>query len=123
MARLAITKDVLSAFARLDKSVQIAVQSAITGFTGGHDGQASLERVPGSLDDRIRLLRVDATWYGAVLVPDRGDTYCLLTVLSLGQAARYASSRRVGVNQATGMLEVSNPVALAGSSLVRPVSI
>jgi hypothetical protein len=112
VARLAITKDVLSAFAKLDKSVQIAVQSAITGFAGGHDGQASLEKVPGSLDDRIRLLRVDGAWYGAVLVPDAGDTYCLLTVLPRDQAARYVTSHRVTVNQATGMLEVSNPVAL-----------
>ena len=112
MARLAITKDVLSAFAKLDKNVQVAVQSAITDFAGADDGQAYLEQVPGRLDDRIRLLRVDATWYGAVLVPDHGDTYCLLTVLPLDQAASYATSRRVGVNQATGMLEVSNPVAL-----------
>jgi hypothetical protein len=112
VARLAITKDVLSAFAKLDKSVQIAVQSAITGFAGGQDGQASLEKVPGSLDDRIRLLRVDGAWYGAVLVPDDGDTYCLLTVLPRDQAARYVTSHRVTVNQATGMLEVSNPVAL-----------
>jgi hypothetical protein len=112
VARLAITKDVLSAFAKLDKSVQIAVQSAITGFAGGQDGQESLEKVPGSLDDRIRLLRVDGAWYGAVLVPDHGDTYCLLTVLPRDQAARYVTSHRVTVNQATGMLEVSNPVAL-----------
>jgi UvrD-like helicase family protein len=112
VARLAITKDVLSAFAKLDKSVQVAVQSAVTGFAGADDGQASLEKVPGSLDDRIRLLRVDGAWYGAVLVPDQGDTYCLLTVLPRDQAARYVTSHRVTVNQATGMLEVSNPGAL-----------
>jgi hypothetical protein len=114
VARLAITKDVLSAFAKLDKSVQAAVQSAVTGFAGADDGQASLEKVPGSLDDRIRLLRVDGAWYGAVLVPDAGDTYCLLTVLPRDQAARYVTSHRVTVNQATGMLEVSNPGALQG---------
>jgi hypothetical protein len=112
VARLAITKDVLSAFAKLDKSVQVAVQSAVTGFAGADDGQASLEKVPGSLDDRIRLLRVDGAWYGAVLVPDAGDTYCLLTVLPRDQAARYVTSQRVTVNQVTGMLEVSNPGAL-----------
>ncbi len=112
MARLAITKDVLSAFAKLDKGVQVAVQSAIADFAGADDGQAHLEQVPGGLDDRIRLLRVDGGWYGAVLVPDTGDTYCLLTILPLDQAAWYATSHRVGVNQATGTLEVSNPGAL-----------
>ena len=112
MARLAITKDVLSAFAKLDKRVQGAVQSAIADFASGRHGEAYLEKVPGSLDDRIRLLRVDGAWYGAVLVPDSGDTYCLLTILPLDEAVGYAASHRVGVNQATGLLEVSNPAAL-----------
>jgi len=112
VARLAITKDVLSAFAKLDKRVQGAVQSAIADFASGRHGEAYLEKVPGSLDDRIRLLRVDGAWYGAVLVPDSGDTYCLLTILPLDEAADYAASHRVGVNQATGLLEVSNPAAL-----------
>ena len=112
MARLAITRDVLSAFAKLDKGVQGAVQSAIAGFANGHHGEAYLEKVPGSPDDRIRFLRVDGAWYGAVLVPDSGDTYCLLTILPLDEAVGYATSHRVGVNQATGVLEVSNPAAL-----------
>ncbi|MGD0936184.1 MAG: UvrD-helicase domain-containing protein [Streptosporangiaceae bacterium] len=112
MARLAITKDVLLAFAKLDKRVQGAVQSAIADFANGRHGEAYLEKVPGSLDDRIRLLRVDGAWYGAVLVPDSGDTYCLLTILPLDEAVGYAASHRVGVNQATGLLEVSNPAAL-----------
>ena len=43
MARLAITKDVLSAFAKLDKSVQVAVQSAIADFAHGRHGAAYLE--------------------------------------------------------------------------------
>ena len=112
MARLAITKDVLSAFAKLDKRVQGAVEGAIAGFANGHQAEAHLEKVPGSLDDRIRLLRLDGAWYGAVLVPDSGDTYCLLTILPLNEAVSYATSHRVGVNQATGVLEVSNSAAI-----------
>ena len=96
MARLAITKDVLLAFAKLDKRVQGAVQSAIADFAHGRHGAAYLEKVPGSLDDRIRLLRVDGAWCGAVLVPDSGDTYCLLTILPLDEAVGYAASHRVG---------------------------
>ena len=70
--------------------------------------------MPGRLDDRIRLLRVDDAWYGAVLVPDSGDTYCLLTILPRDEAVGYATSHRVGVNQATGMLEVSHSAAMPG---------
>jgi AAA domain/UvrD-like helicase C-terminal domain len=113
VARLAITKDVLSAFGKLDKNVQGAVQSAITDFANGDHGLAHLEKVPGRLDDRIRLLRVDDAWHGAVLVPDSGDTYCLLTILPRDEAVGYATSRRVVVNQVTGMLEVSHPDAYA----------
>jgi hypothetical protein len=112
VARLAITKDVLSAFAKLDKGVQGAVQSAVAGFASGDHGAAHLEKVPGSLDDRIRLLRVDSAWYGAVLIPDSGDTYCLLTILPRDEAAGYATSHRVSINQVTGTLEVSRPAAL-----------
>jgi hypothetical protein len=113
VARLAITKDVLSAFGKLDKNVQGAVQSAISDFASGDHGEAHLEKVPGRLDDRIRLLRVDDAWHGAVLVPDSGDTYCLLTILPRDEAVGYATSRRVVVNQVTGMLEVSHPDAYA----------
>jgi AAA domain/UvrD-like helicase C-terminal domain len=113
VARLAITKDVLSAFGKLDKNVQGAVQSAISDFASGDHGAARLEKVPGRLDDRIRLLRVDDAWHGAVLVPDSGDTYCLLTILPRDEAVGYATSRRVVVNPATGMLEVSHPDAYA----------
>ena len=84
MARLAITKDVLSAFAKLDKPVQHAVQSAIADFASGDHGAGRLEKVPGSLDDRIRLLQVDDAWHGAVLVPDSGDTYVPLQPASHG---------------------------------------
>ena len=122
MARLAITKDVLSAFAKLDKRVQGAVQSAIADFANGRHGEAYLEKVPGSLDDRIRLLRVDGAWYGAVLVPDSGDTYCLLTILPPDEAVGYAASHRVGVNPAACLnrlvkwLWCANPHELAIST-------
>ena len=112
MARLALTKDVLLAFAKLDKRAQVAVQSAIADFANGRHGEAYLEKVPGSLDHRIRLLPVDGAWCGAVLVPDSGDTYCLLTILAPDEAISYAARHRVGVNQATGTLEVSDPAAL-----------
>ena len=111
MARLAITKDVLSAFARLDKRVQGAVEAAIARFAEVHTN-AYLEKVPGRLDDRIRLLRLDDSWYGVVLAPDNGDTYCLLAILPINEAVGYATSHRVSVNQATGVLEVSNSAAI-----------
>ena len=94
MARLAITKDFLAEYAKLDKRVQSAVDAAIADFANGRHAEACLEKAPGSLDDRIRLLRVDGAWYGVVLVPDSGDTYCLITILPTDEAVGYATSHR-----------------------------
>ena len=112
MARLAITKDVLSEYAKLDKSVQSVVDAAIAEFANDPHAGLRLEKVPGSRDDRIRVIRVDRTWYGVVLAPDGGSTYCLLTILPPDKAIAYAASRRFSVNPATGMLEVANEKAI-----------
>ena len=112
MARLAITKDVLSEYAKLDKSVQSAVDAAIAEFAKEPDAGLRLEKVPCNRDDRICVLRVDGMWSGVVLAPDSGGTYCLLTILPQDKAIAYATSRRFSVNPATGMLEVSNEKAI-----------
>ena len=112
MARLAITKDVLAEYAKLDKGVQNAVEVAITEFAKDPHPGSHLEKVPGSRDDRIRTIRVDGIWRGVLLTPDSGDTYCLLTVLPQDKAIGYAASHRFSVNPATGMLEISNEKAI-----------
>ena len=112
MARLAITKDVLSQYAKLDKSVQNAVEAAIAEFANDPHADLRLQRVPGSRDNRMRLVRLADTWYGVVLAADSGGTYCLLTILPCEQTLAYAISRRFGVNAAIGVLEVSNDDAI-----------
>jgi len=112
VARLAITRDVLSQYARLGKSVQNAVEAAIAEFANDPHADLRLEKVPGSRDDRMRLVRLADTWYGVVLAPAGGGTYCLLTILPCDQALAHAISRRFGVNAAIGVLEVSNDEAI-----------
>ncbi|MGH3275995.1 MAG: UvrD-helicase domain-containing protein [Streptosporangiaceae bacterium] len=112
MARLAIAKDVLADYAKLDRSVQNAVEAAIARFAKDPHADLHLEKVPGSRDGRIRVLRVDSTWHGVVLAPDNGDTYCLVTILPQAKASAYATSRRFSVNQALGVLEVSDEEAI-----------
>ena len=112
MARLAITKGVLAEYAKLDKGVQNAVETAITEFAKDPNPGSQLEKVPCGRDDRIRTIRVDGVWRGVVLAPDGGDTYCLLTVLPQEKAIGYAASHRFSVNPSTGMLEMSNEIAI-----------
>jgi superfamily I DNA/RNA helicase len=112
VARLAIAKGFLAEYAKLEKSVQSAVESAISKFAEHTYAGLHLEKLQHSRDDRIRTIRVDSMWRGVVLAPEAGDTYCLITVLPHDKANAYATSHRFSVNQALGVLEVRDEVAL-----------
>jgi hypothetical protein len=112
VARLAIAKRFLAEYAKLDKSVQSAVESAIAKFAEHTHAGLHLEKLQSSRDDRIRTIRVDSFWRGVVLAPENGDTYCLITVLPHDKANAYATSHRFSVNQALGVLEVRDEEAI-----------
>jgi superfamily I DNA/RNA helicase len=106
VARLAIARGFLQEYAKLDGSVQLALQTVIAQFAGHNQAEVRLEKPQGNRDDRIQLLRVDSFWLAIVLAPEIGDTYCLITVLPLDQAHAYATRHRFSVNQVLGVLEV-----------------
>jgi UvrD/REP helicase N-terminal domain/UvrD-like helicase C-terminal domain len=112
VARLAIAKGFLAEYAKLEKNVQSAVESAISKFAEHTYAGVHLEKLQHSRDDRIRTIRVDSFWRGVVLAPETGDTFCLITVLPHDKANAYASSHRFSVNQALGVLEVRDEDAL-----------
>ena len=112
MARLAIAKDFLAEYSKLEKTVQRAVTAAIEKFPDQTYAGAHLEKIRDSVDDRIRTIRVDGYWRGVVLAPESGDTYCLVTVLPHDKAIAYARSHRFSVNQALGVLEVRDEEGL-----------
>ena len=105
MARLAIAKDFLAEYAKLDKDTRRAVEALVTEFAARPHAWRYLEKPRRSLDDRIRFFRVNSLWRGVVLAPDSGDTYCLVTILPDDKAHAYAAGHRFGVNQALGVLE------------------
>ncbi|MGH3275009.1 MAG: UvrD-helicase domain-containing protein, partial [Streptosporangiaceae bacterium] len=112
MARLAIAKDFLAEYAKLEKSVQSAVESAMAKFAEHTHAGLHLEKLQHARDDRIRTIRVDSFWRGIVLAPDNGDTYCLITVMPHDKANAYATSHRFSVNQVLGVLEVRDEEAI-----------
>ena len=93
MARLAISKDFLAEYAKLDKHVQRAVDQAIAAFARHpHPGQ-HLETPQHTHDERLRIMPLDGHWRGIVLAPadtSATDTYCLVTVLPQDKADAYA---------------------------------
>ena len=105
MARLAIAKGFLAEYAKLDKDTRRAVEALVTEFAARPHAWRYLEKPRQSMDDRIRLFRVNSLWRGVVLAPDTGDTYCLITILPHDKAYAYAAGHRFSVNQALGVLE------------------
>jgi superfamily I DNA/RNA helicase len=112
VARLAIAKGFVTEYAKLEKGIQNAVESAITKFAEYPGADLLLERPEHGQDDRIRTIPVDGCWRGVVLAPEIGDTHYLVTVLPHDDANAYATSHRFSVNQVLGVLEVRDETAL-----------
>jgi hypothetical protein len=105
VAQLAIAKEFLAEYAKLEKPVQRAVQETIEKFRQHTHAGLHLEPVTHARDPRIRTIRIAKFWRGVVLAPETGDLYCLLRVLPHDDAYAYCMSRRFTVNQTLGVLE------------------
>lgn len=112
MPALAIDKDFLRDYTKLEKSVQERVTEAFTKFEqSAHAGQ-HLEKVTNARDDRFRTIRITQFWRGVVLAPESGDTYTLLKVLPHDDAYAWAQRRQASVNTATGRIEIRDVAAI-----------
>jgi hypothetical protein len=111
VARLAITKEFLDQYGKLEKSVQKATWSAISKFEQHTHAGLHLEKISNSRDPRMRTIRVDIHWRGVILAPESGDTYGLLAVMPHDKAIEYAASHKLTVNQALGV-EVRDEAAI-----------
>ena len=69
MARLAIAKDFLAEYAKLEKNVQSAVEAAMGKFAEHTHAGLHLEKLQHRRDDRVRTIRMDSFWRGVVLAP------------------------------------------------------
>jgi len=110
--RLAIDRDFLDDYSKLERKVQTAVKDAIDKFAEHTHAGLHLEKLNHPKDDRIRTIRIDQFWRGVVLAPDAGDTYSLIRVLPHDKAIDFASSRRFSVNQALGVVDVRDQAAI-----------
>lgn len=112
MPHLAIDREFLREYAKLDRPVQERVNEAFGKFEeSAHAGQ-HLEKVHNARDDRFRTIRITAFWRGVVLAPESGDTYTLLKVLPHDDAYTWAQRRSASVNGATGGIEIRDVAAI-----------
>ncbi|MGV9586890.1 UvrD-helicase domain-containing protein [Nocardia farcinica] len=112
MARLAIDKDFLLDFGRLDRPLQDKVATVFEKFETATHAGIHLEKLNKARNSRFRSVRIDKFWRGIVLAPETGDTYTLLKVLPHDDAHAWAQRRDVSVNRATGGIEIRDEVAL-----------
>jgi superfamily I DNA/RNA helicase len=112
MAQLAIDKEFLDDYSKLEKSVRVAVKAAMDKFAEHTHAGVHLEKINKARDERLRTIRIDQFWRGVVMAPDSGDTYYLLKVMPHDKALAYAASHLLSVNQALGVIEIRNQGAL-----------
>lgn len=112
MAQLALSRDFLADYAKLQTPVRKMVDAAIDKFTGHTHAGVHLEKLTAARDRRIRTIRIDSFYRGVVLAPETGDTYCLIAVLPHDDAIAFATTRRFTVNAVLGVVETRYEEAL-----------
>jgi hypothetical protein len=118
VATLALSRDLLTDFAKLQKPAQAAVSKLADQFQKmtAAELRASkgvhLERYVGQLDDRARTIRIDDNHRGVVLDAGDDETFILTRIDTHDRVDHWMTHNRFRVNEATGALEVHNPTAI-----------
>ncbi|SCL13530.1 UvrD-helicase domain-containing protein [Micromonospora inyonensis] len=121
MPELALGRDFLPAYAKLQTRVQRAVIAAIAKFAEHTHAGLHLEKLTGARDPNVRTIRIDRFYRGVVLA--LGDErYALLNVLPHDDAIDFALSRRFTVNQTLGVLEMRDQAGIEEFARTEPVS-
>ncbi len=105
MPTLVFAKQFLDDFAKLEPTVRQKVRELPDKFEDAAHTGAHLELLTGSLDQRVRTIRVDKFWRGVVVKLGEGR-YALLRVMPHDDANKWAVRQKFGVNPATGIVEI-----------------
>ncbi|MEZ0382114.1 UvrD-helicase domain-containing protein [Mycobacterium sp. pW045] len=112
MPTLAIDKGFLTDLAKLDKPVVKRVTEVFDEFDAATHTGLHLEKIAKARNPRFRSIRIDQSWRGIVLAPERGDVYTLLKVLPHDDAYAWAERSNISVNAATGGIEIRDEAEL-----------
>ena len=104
---ISISQDFLEAFSDLPRAQQKKARAFIEKFREDPTSPGiNYETINGASDPNLRSVRIDQTYRGIVLKPDRGDVYVLLWVDHHDDAYQWAANKRVAIHPATGVLQV-----------------
>lgn len=105
MPTLVFDKAFLADLVKLDGSVRQKVVELPGKFEHATHTGIHLEKLNATKDDRIRTVRVDQFWRGVVAALGEGR-YALLRVLPHDDAINWAARQKLGINPATGIVEL-----------------
>lgn len=105
--QVAISTDFFDAFAAIPKAQQKKVQNFVAKFRNNPLASGiNYEKINDAVNPDYRSVRIDQTWRGIILKPDKGDVYLLLWVDKHDVAYDWARRHRCRVNPETGSLQV-----------------
>jgi superfamily I DNA/RNA helicase len=119
MATLALAREFLSEYSKLDHTIQKSVQELVekcrvlTVSQLHSQKGAHLEKYKSQKDPRARTIRLGDNHRGIVLVPDEAEKIVLVDVLKHDGADLWMAKNEFKVNAATGALEIVDAGAIA----------
>lgn len=118
-AKVAISSDFLTAFARLPRNVQNKVTEFLNKFRSNpnHPG-INYEKIEAASDSKICSVRIDNTYRGIIARQTEGNIYLLLWVDHHDEAYAWAKRKKCSVNHATGAIQVYETVTTVEQTTV-----
>ena len=107
VAKVAISSDFLTAFARLPRQIQGKVTEFVNKFRNNPLSPGiNYEKLTSCADQKMYSVRIDDTYRGIVVRQQETGVYLLLWVDHHDEAYRWASRKRCEVNPRTGAIQV-----------------
>ena len=104
---VAISSDFFTAFAKLPKQTQNKAVSFLSKFRMDPARSGiNYEKIQGAADPNFRSVRIDDTYRGIVLKPDKSNVYVLLWIDHHDKAYAWAKRKKCAVHPDTGSLQV-----------------
>lgn len=105
--KIAISSDFLTALFNIPYAQQNKVRKFIEDFKNNPTSSAiNYEKILNARDSKLRSVRIDETYRGIILKPEKGDVYLLLWVDHHDKAYQWAMRKTCKINPETGSLQI-----------------
>lgn len=107
MATVALAREFLTAYSRMQKPQQKKIQEFITKFTNDPTQRSiNYEPIHDMKDKKVRTVRIDLSYRAVILHPPQGEVYILVWVDHHDEAMRWAKNKVFDIHPNTGGIQV-----------------